>query len=579
MRHDIKALRGSSVLVLLAITVTSCQTHTAQDAKLLQLGWGTPMAENLPGTIEQMEQSNPGFDAFVVGVQLRGPCEAKALREGHERRFCWCVFGKGRVRWDNVAQDVASLRAAADKATKLQMFLRFNVTPGNVDWFDPAWDAIVHNAAILGKMTRQGRCRGLFFDIEQYGKRELGQSHPFSYAYQPNRKDHSFGEYAQQARLRGRQWIQAFQKESPDAVIIFAWAHSQSVWQRWLNRGGKFAWDEFNRTRPTETLLGPFIDGILEAAGPGITIYDGCEYTYGCRTSADFELARSCVRQGWRYSMVPDIYRRKMKAAFATEMDRSWRDRGGFYPDAPEKNYFTPERLALTLHYSLSMGDGYSWLYSEDPRWWPQKKLSEPYLRALSEARNSKPFGLDADDFGELSIPIPEPGKTGIPPATDIRGVDPEMRFVDLWDKYQPVMDLPLTARFTLDEREIGRQKAWFAADFDDSAWQIVRVDEFWERQGHPAYDGVAWYRLRFTPPADLPQGRLLLSFGAVDEEAAIYLNGRHAEDYPGPWNRRFEIDVTGKIRPDQENLLVLRVFGGYGAGGLWAPIKLIAER
>ena len=572
-------LLGLSVVVLLAMVLASCQTHRAREARLLQFGYGTPMAENLPDKIGPMEESNPGFDAFIVGVKLRGPCKAKALREGHEGRFCWSVFGTGRVRWDNVAADVKSLRAAAEKAKHLQMFLRFNVTPGNVDWFDPDWEAIVHNGGIAGRMTREGGCRGLFFDIEQYGKRELGQSHPFSYAYQPERKDHSFGEYAQQARRRGREWIEAFEKECPEAVIIFAWAHSNSVRRHWTSQGGKTAWDELNHTRQSETLLEPFIDGILEGAGPGITVYDGCEYTYGCRTKEDFELARMFVREGWRYSMVPKVYRRKMKAAFATEIDRDWRTRGGFHLDDPAQNYFTPEQLGWALHHSMSRGDGYSWLYSEAPRWWPLQKLSEDYLRALTEARKSRPFGLDPADFDELSIPIPKPVHEGIRPAKSILGDDAEARFADLWQDHEPVMDLPLTARFAPDEREVGRDEGWFARGFDDSNWQQVRVDEFWEHQGHATLDGIGWYRLRFMAPADLPGTRTLLSFGAVDEEAAIYLNGRHIGDYLGPWNRRFEVDVTGTLQAGKENVLVLRVFGGFGAGGIWAPIKMIAAK
>ena len=563
---------------VLSALIGGCAGQKAEP-KLLQFGWGTPMAETLPSRINKMESYNPFFDAFIVGVKLRGDVEARSGRPGWEGRFCSCVFGAGKVRWENVSQDVASLRQAADKAKRIEMFLRFNVVPGNVDWFDPAWESIVHNAAVTGRMAREGGCTGLVFDIEEYGKPRYNQGKPFRYVYQPQRKDHTFAEYAQQARKRGRQWIEAFQAASPRAVIIFMWAHSYYTYAQWRRDGGKLVWDKPLKPQDTGYLLAPFIDGIIEGAGPGIELYDGAEYTYGFRTKEDFALARRFVEEGWRYSTVPDLYRKKMKAAFATEMDRTWRTRGGFYPDEPEKNYYTPEKLAMALHFSMAASDGYSWVYSEAPRWWPHKKLSKAYLRAFAEAHTDRPFGIDPDQYSRMSIARPAVAEAGPPRAVDIRGPDPEVLFRRYWAKHSLLMDLPLKAKFKTDPKEIGTTGQWFAESLDDSAWNNIRVDEFWEAQGHPRYDAYAWYRLRFAVPGDLPAGKkLYLAFGACDEAATVWLNGQQVGEHTGPWNRPFLIDVTSAIRPGERNLLSMRVFGGFGAGGLWAPIKLIAQ-
>ncbi len=548
--------------------------------KLLQMGWGTPMAETIPSRIEKMEKDNPFFDAVIVGVKLRGQCQADSGRKGWNSRFCWCTFGAGKIKWENVEKDVGYLRQAAEKANRLELFLRFNVIPGNVDWFDPKWQSIVHNASVTGRMIREGKCKGVFFDIEEYGKRKYGQGKPFRYVYQPQHRQHSFEDYAQQARLRGRQWIQAFQKQAKQAVIIFSWAHSYYALKQWTRQSGHPNWDKPIKPERIGYLLSAFIDGILEGAGDKIEIYDGCEYTYGFRSQADFALAREFVKQGWHYSMVPEIYKRKMKATFATEFDRHWRDRGGFYPNEPEKNYFTPERLALTVHNSLCASDGYAWLYSEYPRWWPHKNLSSIYLKALLEAKTSHPFGLDPERDNKFTIPIPKSGKSGVPSAKDIYGQDPEVLFKPLWKKYVKLIDLPLVAKFALDPKGIGEKQRWFAISFDDSKWKTLRVDEFWEKQGYPTYDGDGWYRIWFNVPAKLPSGeKVYLSFGRLDEVGVIWLNGKKVAEYPGPWNRRFEVDVTKFILPGKKNLLVVKVFGGFGAGGLWAPIKLIAKK
>ena len=46
-------------------------------------------------------------------------------------------------------------------------FLRFNVTPADLDWFDD-YSAVLQNARVAAKFARQANARGLLFDIEQY---------------------------------------------------------------------------------------------------------------------------------------------------------------------------------------------------------------------------------------------------------------------------------------------------------------------------------------------------------------------------------------------------------------------------
>jgi hypothetical protein len=570
----------TSVLVVLTLVLSAANGQSPlADRKLLKLGWGTPMAETLPDKIEDMEKWNPFFDGFVIGVTLRGDVEAKAGREFWDTRFCWCGFGAGRIKWENVAEDVASLRAAAEKARRVKMFARYCVIPGNVDWFDPAWEAIIHNAGITGRLVREGKCKGIFFDIEEYGKEKYGQGRPFQYNYLAGRKKHTFDEYVNQVFLRGKQWIEAFQKEAPDAVILFSWAHSRYTYNQWRNEGGKPDWEKPAKLSASKYLLAPFIDGVLAGAGEGIQIYDGSEYTYGFRTKADFELAREFVEQGWRYSLVPEIYKRKMKAAFATEMDRGYRNRGGWHPNEPELNYFTPEQLAMALHHSLAAGDGYSWVWSEASRWWPHEKLSEAYLEAFSEAKKARPFGLDPAENTKISLPVPTAGGGGIPRATEVRGPNPEVLFRDLWKTHELVLDLPIKAKFATDPKGVGEKEEWFTVDFDDSSWGTIRVDDFWEHQGYPEYDEEGWYRIRFDVSKEAEGRKLFLSFGRMDEAGVIWLNGDKVGDFAGPWSRRFEIEVTDAIKAGQENVLAVKVFGGFGAGGLWAPIKLITQK
>ena len=76
----------------------------------------------------------------------------------------------------------------------------------------------------------------------------------------------------------------------------------------------------------------------------------------------------------------------------------------------------------------------------------------------------------------------------------------------------------------------------------------------------------VLYYRKRFSRPEGGPEGRVLLHFGAVDQEARVFLNGTllgsHAGGYDG-----FSFDVTDALRA--ENTLVVRVTDPQDGGAL----------
>ena len=529
-----------------------------------------------------MEWWTPDFAGFIIGAELRGDCAAKSGREFWDTRFCWVVFGKGRVEWENVAEAVENLKQGAARFSRPQeMFLRFNVIPGNVDWLDDeGWASVRHNAAIAGRMVREAGLRGVFFDIEEYGKAKYGQARPFQYAAMALCHKKSFDEYALQVRARGRQWIHAFQKEAPAAVIIFAWAHGHYGLKEFRKRqSGELKPDETMEVADTGYLLAPFVDGVLEDAEDDVRIFDGFEHSYGFRTESDFRRARDFIRGGWRFSQIPDVYKRKMHAAFGIELDRRYNQRGGFHPDRPEVNYWTPKTLADALHWAMLYCDGYIWVYSQAIRFWPPQNWRGDYARVFAEARKELPFGREPEEKEGITDQIITGRGSPNPTAAQVRGPDPEVLFKDLWSKHRLAMDLPLQAKFRRDPDNVGEKEGWAAPPLDDRTWTTIRVDEFWQHQGHAGYTRFGWYRLTFKPPADLPKGkRILLAFGASDETTDVFLNGKKLFAW-FDWNRPFQVDVTEHLKPDTDSLLAVKVFGGPGMGGLWAPIKLVVER
>ena len=130
---------------------------------------------------------------------------------------------------------------------------------------------------------------------------------------------------------------------------------------------------------------------------------------------------------------------------------------------------------------------------------------------------------------------------------------------------------------FSLDPAENGHAKNWFAVDYDDHEWPKVKCAD-WESQGFPGYDGVAWYRIRFVAP---PKGDCVgadLKFGAVDEQAWVWLNGTYLGCHDiglAGWNKPFDVDCTKELIWGEKNVLVVRVQDAADAGGIWKPITL----
>lgn len=142
---------------------------------------------------------------------------------------------------------------------------------------------------------------------------------------------------------------------------------------------------------------------------------------------------------------------------------------------------------------------------------------------------------------------------------------------------------IPAQWLFRLDPSEQGEAEGWHRPSLDESAWQSIVVPSAWEDTAVGAYDGIAWYRVRFTLPAETAGKKLALHFGGVDEEAWVFLNGelqgQHTEQSTGEtvhqiWDQPFTVPLT-TARPGAENVLVIRVRDSTMAGGIHKPVRL----
>jgi hypothetical protein len=344
----------------------TCRVPAAEPpARLIQWGWDQPDTAYLRAHVAEMERLP--FDGVVLGARYLDGA-------GRQRAFEWRAFGRERITWAQLAPALADLRATPFRRFT-ENFLRMNVTPGDVDWFDD-FAAVEHNARLAGRLVGYGRLRGVLLDVEAY------EQPLFSYPSRPRRHVRRYADYASQVRWRGAQLMQAFQREAEAPVILLTFGYALA---------GPAAGRE---TRPYG-LLGPFLDGLLAGARGGTRVVDGYEFAYGFRTAAEFERAYGEIRRnGRRLSAEPAAYGERMRAGFGLWLDYDWRRRG-WSSTAPERNHFTPAGLETALAAALGRADAYVWLYGETPRFWPRRELPDAYVEAIRRAR--RVAGLTAD--------------------------------------------------------------------------------------------------------------------------------------------------------------------------------------
>lgn len=145
------------------------------------------------------------------------------------------------------------------------------------------------------------------------------------------------------------------------------------------------------------------------------------------------------------------------------------------------------------------------------------------------------------------------------------------------------------------------------APDFVDAAWRAVSVPHTWNRVGYYRHDlggtntaatvdkrqGIGWYRLHFATPATSRGKRHWLEFDAASRVAKVWLNGTYLGEHRGGFSR-FRLDATAAMKPEGDNVLVVRVdntppkAGGSTAdvlplsgdffvhGGIYRPVRLV---
>ncbi len=128
---------------------------------------------------------------------------------------------------------------------------------------------------------------------------------------------------------------------------------------------------------------------------------------------------------------------------------------------------------------------------------------------------------------------------------------------------------------FKPDPDDKGSPEAWYALDYDDSAWSSIDAGKRWEAQGFPDVDGFAWYRKWVDVPAEWDGKDIWFISAGINDSYVLYCNGTRVNSFGDEGNVCTAELATaailgGRMKPGEKNLLAIRVLDWGNSGGLW---------
>ena len=164
------------------------------------------------------------------------------------------------------------------------------------------------------------------------------------------------------------------------------------------------------------------------------------------------------------------------------------------------------------------------------------------------------------------------------------------IKAAELLGQYDEYRDTPQWWGFRLDPENAGEKEKWHELPYRKLFRKMVRTDAHWEQQKYlkdeafkaqlENYDGIAYYGQLLAVPAEWKGKEIFLVFGAVDESAWVYVNGKFAGSHvfasDNDWKTPFAIPITEQIDWNQpKQTVTVRVEDKTGLGGIWRPVRL----
>lgn len=330
--------------------------------KLIYYGWGIRDTQYIRDHWQEMEKMPFDGIGIIIAIDRSKPTSGNGATVN---QLGWQLMGKKAFQVDEFREAIADLKAAKWR-TFTDNFLPASLSAAQsatgLNWFDDErWRIIAHNFSVLARVALEGGLKGLILDPEHYNYAL------FRYVDQRKQVDRPFEDYVKMARQRGEQVITAIAAHVPDAVLLSLFGYTLPL-------------SDLQRKKLQEAdygLLPAFYDGLLQAMSAGSHLVDGYEFAYGFKQRRQFHEGYQRIHEkALRLTAVPERYRDKVRAGFGLWLDhgRKW-------------DYFTPEEFRGAVKDALEVSDGYVWVYSEGPGFFPPSGIAAAYIEAIAAAR------------------------------------------------------------------------------------------------------------------------------------------------------------------------------------------------
>lgn len=355
-----------ALVFVVAIWPGDSVSQEKTNKKLIYYGWGVRDTQYVRDHWHAMEEMP--FDG--TGINIAIDRSKPTIGDGVTGNLLgWQVMGRRSFQVDEFREAVTDLKAAKWRRFTdnfVPVALSASGSASGLNWFDDErWRIVVNNFGVLARLAAEARLKGLILDPEHYNYAL------FSYSAQRRQIDRSFDEYVEVARRRGREIMTAIAAHLPDVRIFSLFGHTLPLSQ--LKPGKRLQDTDYS-------LLPAFYDGLLEAMPAGANLIDGYEFAYPFKERHRFlEGHRRIHQDALQVSAVSEEYRQKVKAGFGLMLDYGGRS-----------DYFTPKALQQALAHAIEISDGYVWLYSQGPQFFPPSQIEASYIEALAAARRGE---------------------------------------------------------------------------------------------------------------------------------------------------------------------------------------------
>ena len=374
------ALAVSVVLVLIWVAAAGEEYADRPGKKLIEFGT-VPRTAFLKERIREMEGdafagldtgiSEPcPFDGVVFGIT--GARDGKPVHAEY-------VFKRERNEREWFGEALAELEEVAFERFT-DNFIRLESTPNETRWFSDAdWETACQNLEIVLEAAKGCKARGILFDPEPYTASSM-----WNYTRLPNPEAEPYLACAAEARRRGRQFMSTIQSELPNAVFLSLFLLSGfRGMAREEHVSAALAGHPYG-------LLPPFLDGMLDAAGPEITFVDGNASSYYYQTEREFTDSFRFMKQEALRLVAPENRRKYLaqvqggQAMFLDLVLGKWsasellRNRG-----EDQKGNLVEKQAYL----ALANSDAFVWCFSPETHFFRDRNVHPFTVKALAEAK------------------------------------------------------------------------------------------------------------------------------------------------------------------------------------------------